>query len=235
MRTQSSTVSLTLPEQVLLVALKDESGTLESKASYWRQVLAGAVLAELIVSERIELGERKRVNLLNSEPTNNPLSDHWLSAIQARENPKTMNQWISKISGMSKLLHQLANQLCEKGVLKLEESKVLFVFNRKTYPTVNPEPEQTMVQQLSNAIFEANDDIDVRTMLLISLLHPAGMLGIYFENKALRPQKDRINQIIQGEAVGQSTAAAIQAVQTAIIVAAVMPAIIASTTATTSS
>ena len=78
-------------------------------------------------------------------------------------------------------------------------------------------------------IFSDEEQLDVRTAILISLTWKSEILAIPFSSKALRKRKERIEQIVNGELVGRATAEVIQAIQAITTIAAIMPAITAST------
>lgn len=92
-----------------------------------------------------------------------------------------------------------------------------------------------MIERLQQAIFTNTTDVDPRTIILLSLAKSAGLLNYSFDKKKLKQQKERMEKLINGEVTGAATKEAIEAVQAAIMVAAIMPAIISITTVTTSS
>jgi hypothetical protein len=108
------------------------------------------------------------------------------------------------------LKHRVAEQLCRRGVLRQEEGKVLLVFSRKTYPEADPKPERELIERLRRAIFTDTDDLDPRTVVLVSLANGTGMLKSVFDRKELKGRKARIEQIISGEAAGAAAKAAVE-------------------------
>ena len=82
-------------EEILLLALRDKEGTMLFGVNY-PQALAGALLAELLLKNKIEIeysGKRKFVKLLNQKSTGNPLLDECIEKIasakrRARPPPK---------------------------------------------------------------------------------------------------------------------------------------------------
>ena len=64
--------------------------------------------------------------------------------------------------------------------------------------------------------------------MLVGLAHHAGLLKANLDKTRLKARKDRIKSITAGDAIGKATKQAIEAVQAAMIVAAIMPGIIAS-------
>jgi hypothetical protein len=97
---------------------------------------------------------------------------------------------------------------------------------------VDPGPEQELIEKMRAAIFSEIQDIDPEIVVLVSLAHSAGLLKIVFDKKELKGRKKRIEEISNGEITGKATQDAIQAMQAAIMVASIMPAIIATTVTT---
>lgn len=224
---------LYLHEEILLIALRDEKGTLESAAAMSHTyAMAGAMMAELLLAGRIsvEEGKKKLVNVLGREPIGDPLIDECLKMMAGAKRRRKLNDWVGKFAQMSKLRHRAAEGLCERGVLKASEDKVLFIFTRKLYPTRDAGPEQRMLARLRDAIFADRTKLDPRTTVLLALASGADLLKIPFDKKALKQRKARIEKIVSGDMIGQAAKEVIQAVQAAVMVACVMPAMMVAVT-----
>ncbi len=220
---------LMLHEEIMLIALRDKEGTVASgtMVSY---AIAGAILSELLFRKHIMIDESKKkkpVHSIDSTPLGDPLIDECLDMIVHTKRPKSLQTWISRFANVKKLKHRVAEGLCKKGILRADEDKVLMIFTRKIYPEMNPEPERKLIERLHQAIFSEMKDIDPRTVVLISLAKSTGLLKVIFDKKKLKEQKKRIKQIANGEIIGKATQDAIQAVQSAVMVACIMPAIMA--------
>ncbi len=141
-----------------------------------------------------------------------------------------MQTWVSRLAGTKNLRHKVARQLCDRGILRADEDKVLFIFTRQVYPEIDPLPEKQIVDRLRTAIFTDHDQLDPRTVVLISLANGADLLNQTFGRKEVRSRKKRIEQIVNGELTGKATKNVIAACQAAVMVAAIMPVIMATTT-----
>jgi hypothetical protein len=215
-------VSLHLHEEIMLLALRDREGTVFSGAMCGFAI-GGAVLAELLLEKRIDVETvktRKYARLLNPTSVGDPLVDECLSRIAEAKRRSQLQNWVSKFAGTSHLKHRVAEQLARRGILRVDEDKVLGIFTRKIYPEVDPEPEREIVERLRKVIFGADQQIDPRTVILLSLAAAADLLKLVFDKKELRGQKARIQQVVDGEIIGKATREAIQAMQVAVIVAA---------------
>jgi hypothetical protein len=226
--------SLTLQEEILLLALREEKGTEEWGAGYYLYSVAGAIISELLLRSRITIGEskKKRVTVISDNSTGDEVLDETVRLIAAAKRPKSLETWVSKIAGIRKLKHKVANGLCAKGILREEEAKILGLFKTKRYPELDPEPEKELIARLDAAIFSQIANVDVRTAIIISLAHRSEILKIPFEAKALRKKKERIEQIMNGDLISKATADVIQAIQVALLVATIVP-VIAATSAST--
>jgi len=222
---------LNLYEEVLLLALRDQEGTFFSSTMF-SYALGGAILSELLLHKRVKSVETRWSTLLEiTDPTSigDPLLDLALEKIKQTKRRASLQTWITRFTSIRDLKHKIAHQLCRKGILREDEEKILLLFTRKIYPEVNPIPERKLIQRIHHAIFSDAREIDPRTVVLIALSHHSELLKNNFDRKELRRKKQRINEIINGNLVGKAAKEAIEAVQAAVVIAAVMPAIIATT------
>jgi hypothetical protein len=230
------TDDLFLYEEILLLALKDKEGTIASGAMY-NFATGGAILAELLLQERITVEESKKkkfLSVINPESLNDSLIDEWLVKMSSARKRLVLQTWVSKIANTKDLKHRVAAQLCRRGILKMDEDKVLLLFARKIYPEINPVPEKLIIERLHDAIFTDTDDIDVRTIVLLSLAKSGNILPVIFDKKQIKQRKKRIEQIVNGEIAGRATKEAIEAMQAAVMVACIIPAVMTTTIAATS-
>lgn len=224
---------LYLHEQVLLLALRDERGTVESRAGMYSLALGGAILAELLLADCVTVGEDKKqlVDVVQSRRLGDPLLDECLQRVAGAKRRRSAAGWVSGFAHVKRLRHRVAQQLCRKGILKDSEEKVLLLFTRKVYPTVDPAPERRLSQTLHRAIFQDSKNVNPRTAILIALAHATGLLNAVFERADLKRRKRRLEQIGSGDLIGGAAKAAVQAAKAA--QAAAMVAITAATTVTT--
>jgi len=220
---------LFLYEEIMLLALRAEEGTIAT--GYSEYVVAGAILAELVLDRRISVQDTRKqlVDVQNRKPTGDPIIDECLERIAAGKRRRSLQTWVSSLAGMKNLRHRVARRLCDRGILRADEDKVLFIFKRRVYPEIDPLPEKKIVERLRVAIFSDRDQLDPRTVVLISLAQGGDLLNQTFGRKQVKAHKKRIEHIINGELTGKATKEVIAACQTAVMVAAIMPAMITAT------
>ena len=140
--------TLFLHEEILLLALKDEEGTIASGGTMYQYAIGAALLAELLLSKRIEVeqtGKKKLVNLVSTNPLGEPLIDECLEKVANAKRRAVLQTWVSRFSSIKNLKHRVAQQLCRCGILRADEDKVLLLFTRKIYPEINPGPERELI------------------------------------------------------------------------------------------
>lgn len=222
---------LHLHEEILLLALRDEKGTVQSSTCI-EFPLAGAMIAELLLLGRVRVDEaskkKKLVDLVDGAPTGNDVLDECLDKFRTAKRRASLKTWVMRFRQMKRLKHRVAEGLCRNGVLRAEEDKVLHIFKRTVYPEIDPRPEREMIERLRAAIFRDGAAIDPRTAILVSIARVGHLLEIPFEKKKLKERKKRIERIVNGELTGKATREAIEAMQAAVMVAVVIPAIAAS-------
>ena len=220
-----------LHEEIMLIALREKEGTIVSGTMY-QYAIAGAILSELLLNKRVIVDaskKRKNIRVVDSTQLGDPLIDECLEIICCTKRLKTLQAWISRFANMKNLKHRTAERLCNRSILRADSDKILSIFTRKIYPEMNPVPEKKLIDRLYQAIFTETEDVDPRTVVLISLAKSADLLKVVFNKKKLKSQKKRIKQITNVEITGKATQEAVSAMQSAVLVACIMPAIMVTT------
>jgi len=223
---------LFLHEEIMLLALRDDEGTVASGTMY-TYGLGGAILAELLLGERIRVVTPKKTPLVESvrfDRFDDPILDECLTKLRDAKKRASLQTWVSRFVGIRKLRHRIAERLATRGILRVDTGKVLGIFSRKIYPEVDAGPEKRIISRLRRVIFQGVSEIDPRTVALVSLAHHTGLLRVVFDKKELKAEKVRIERIMNGDLTGKATKQAIEAMQAAVMVACIMPAIMVATT-----
>lgn len=209
-------------EQLMLLALRDEEGTLESKASMHSYALGGALLSELSAHGRISIEDTKKalVDVANRQPLGEPVLDQCLERVADAKRRARASTWVQRFAGIRRLRHQVATGLCRKGILRDDEDRVLLFFTRKVYPTIDPVPERELLRRIRDAVNGDSPNIDPELALVVTVANAGGLLGSHFDKALLRRRKARLEAIADGDLIGAATKRAIQAAQQAAIAAA---------------
>jgi golgi phosphoprotein 3 len=221
---------LFLHEEIMLIALRDKKGTTPI-GSMHQYAIGGALIAELLLNDRVRIGEpakKKMVDLVDATPLGDPVLDECLQKIKAAKRRGSIKTWVTRFAQLKKLNQRVAERLCQRGILRVDEDKVLLIFTRTIYPEVDSKPERELVARMRKAIFTGTRDIDPRTTVLIALASNVDLLKQVFDKKKLKDRKARIKQISEGEMASKAAKEAMEAMQAAIMVCCIMPAVTAS-------
>ena len=220
------TNDLRLYEKALLLALKDKKGTIEPGTMY-HLALGSAILAELFLMGRLksdESGRKPMVALADRSRTGDKILDEALETVRTAKRRGAAATWVSRFSRIKRLRGRIAQGLVRKGVLRADERKVLLLFTQRIYPELNPGPEKALRAEIEEAV-RGRGEVSPELTVFIALSYATGLLRAMMDRKTLKERKKRIEEISEGNAIGRATKEVVAAVQAAIVIATVTPAI----------
>jgi golgi phosphoprotein 3 len=213
---------LRIYEAVVLLAVHDEKGTFHS--SMHSHAIAGAVITELVLEERLAVVpgrfNRQLLEVQDPTPTGDPLMDGALERIAQASRRATVANWVGRLAGERRFRHRAAEQVVERGLLERVEGRVLGLFRRVRYPTVDADPEVRLVQGLER-VLEGADPGDPRLPSVLALADAGGILRHVFDRRYLRARRDRLKEVreLEGMPIPEATRAAVAATQAAVVAA----------------
>lgn len=203
-------MSLTMPEELLLLMLDDDTGRLIDRAMpSGDYALIGAVLAELTLAGRID-SDPGRMFVADRTPVGDAVLDAVLLRMAAAAEEHDSRWWIEHLAiGASVLREELFARLVAHGVLQQVDSKFLWVFPERRYPATSGREEREVKARLLGVIF--NDEIpEPRDTLLIGLARATGLLALILSPAELERAQPRIDQVANLEELNRSLSAAVQ-------------------------
>lgn len=207
----------TLSEELLLLALDDQKGTIPPLriGEVLDIALAGAQLLELTRSGHVAV-EDGRVVAQPAAPPDSPALRQSLDRIAALNKPRKPDAIVLKLTrGLRKILLQ---QVADKGYVSVEKARVLGFIDRTRYPELDSEVEAQVRERLRAAIVDGQDP-DERTVALTALLRAASLESMVLDRAERKAYKQRVKQIADGEQLQADIAKAIVSVQAAVGVA----------------
>lgn len=217
---------LSLSEQILLLGLKDERGTPEAGSGMAKIAFGGAVLGELMMVGAVRLVDAdgllqtgQRVEATGLAADAEPLRVALAQINDSR--PKSPAQWCGVLGRGVEVREAVALALCGRGVLRESEDKLLGLFRRKAFPTVDPTPERELLAAIEQTL-DGDDAVEPLLALSITVAHQGGLLRLHFGGRALRRWKQRLKDVESQAAAtdaADAVAAAVAAVQAAVIAA----------------
>lgn len=224
---------LSLAEELLLLALEDEEGKVSGAASGSLECgLAGAVLMELALADRISLDSGKVV-VADSSPIGERVLDDALEKIAKSSKVRDAEHWISGGLDSGALKDALQDGLVEKGVLASEQHKVLWVIPIQRYPERDGEPEQELRERIRAVLLEGQPP-EPRLAAMIALIKACSLTDEIFASSERERARQRLEEISDERVVGEAVSGAVAQTQVA-MQAAVMASVTAATASASAS
>lgn len=211
------TQALTLAEELLLLALDDAKGTVPMSASQTLGYgLAGATLMDLTLMGRLT-SDGKNLVVVDATPTGDALLDQALATIAAAKRARDSKHWVRALgTGIKRHREQLEERLAERGILRREEHRILGVIPSPRYPMDDPQPEMHSRERIRAAVL-GDAPPDARTVTLISIAKACRLLDGLFTREERKATKRRVDEIIQGEALGKAVKETMDAINAAVV------------------
>jgi hypothetical protein len=208
---------LTFAEEVLLLSHDESRGQFfDLPMDLTGTALAGAVLMDLALHNRIDT-DVERLILVDARPTGEALLDGVLMQIATAAEALDTDAWLERLQAQGGLLFNLAlARLVERGILRIDSHRVLWVFESRRYPLVDSEPQQEVKQRI-RALLRSNDIPDIRDLMIVALAEACGLLERVLPAAELESAAPRIRQIVRLDLIGHSIRATIRRLQTAMI------------------
>lgn len=199
---------ITLAEEIALLSLDDESGSVKQRQSVgW--AVAGALLLELVLAERVRVSG-KYLELVDTSPKGEELLDGRTESIRAWMRGRTkrrVTEWLTK--DQSKAIGAAVERLRGRGVVVEERRKALGVFPVRRYPEADGAVERELRERLASAVRKGAEP-DERTASLIAVIHAAGLHGLAFPEAPRKEVKARTAAISDGRWAAESIRDAIR-------------------------
>lgn len=199
----SANTPLTLVEEATLLALDDQTGSRRPMpALAYDYLLAGALLSDLAVANRIDT-DLKQATVLTTEPTGDPLLDYGLTLITADTAVRSTSALLEILVKESYQISDLAiDRLIDRGVLKRQSNRLLWVLGLRRYPTVDNTERMEVLTRLGTLIL--NEDIpDPHDAILISLITGCQLTHNIFTGPSYESRRQRLSTLASMDLVGR--------------------------------
>jgi len=208
---------LTMPEELLLLMLDDETGRLiDRSAPSGDYAMAAAILAELMLEGRIHT-DPAHLSVTDPTPTGDAVLDEVLARIGGEIAPQGTRWWIEHLASEADHLRDMYfDRLVERGVLRLEEGRFLWFFAERRYPLISDREEREVKARLMAVIFEDNAPSQ-RDALLIGLARAAGLLPLLLAPSELDRAQPRIDAVADGQELNRTLTDAVRDIFTDIV------------------
>src|SRR3954452_6149869 len=190
-----------LPEELLLLALHDEKGSvIPAAASVLSGALVGAVLMELGLIGRLY---EDADGGLRADPsaTGDEILDEALRRVSDSTRPRTARYWVGRLARrIPRLKDRLLEQLVARGVLERRERRILWVFPSRSFPLADAAAEQQARDRIRSVILDDREP-DQRTAALIGLVRSCNLIDEVFAPHERTRANRRFEELTSQEAV----------------------------------
>ena len=208
---------LTFAEEFLLLAHDEDSGDFaEIGFQVMSSVLAGAALMDLALQGRID-SDQHHLILVDPKPVDEPILDFCLARIAETREPKSIQDWITALAIHGARLRSLTiDRLLARGILERANKRFLWVFHTRVYPLIDERETVEVKRRIADILF--TDDIpDPRDTFLLALAERSGLLTEVFSQAVAEDRRERIQQLLHLDLLGQAVNKAIRHIQLAML------------------
>ena len=212
-------MKLRFAEEITLLMLDDKDGEFIRVPGWSMQcAFAGAVLMDLALEDRIDT-DLKRLVLLDPTPLGDDLLDPVLARIAQASETHDARYWVDSLAESGEEIRETAlARLVERGILRREEDRFLWVFQSRRYPIVDGEAEREVKLRIMEVLF-GNEIPDPRDIVIICLADVCGILREILSARELELASARIDQVRKLDLIGQAVSNAVWDIQSSIALA----------------
>lgn len=212
-------MSLDLLEEYLLIALDDSKGQFVIDSTHLHYGLAGAILLELALREKVVIqGDYVRIN--DSAAVTEIALNKALEYLQEKAKSTKVKDVITAFANQAGEFKQdVLQRLINKGILKKEEAKILWIIPNNKYPTSNLSPENKVRERLKAVMLDGAKS-EARDIMLLSLIDVSDLTKEAFRDKEdYKKVKRKIKEVTQDIRISGAINKSIREIQAAIMIA----------------
>jgi len=200
---------LSIAEEFLLLSLDDEKGVVCNQPFMGLEFgLAGAVLMELALMNRLQVDHQKLV-VLDDTPTGNQIFDDALAMIGCQQDDEDAKYWVWKLGiHIQEIKDYFIGHLIELGILEKKEQNILWIYRRKCYPMLDDKVEREDKERIRRIVLNSEEP-GLRDIVLISLMRSSNLTSEIFSREEQEKESERIESIAQKNLIGRAVYEAI--------------------------
>ena len=210
---------LRFAEEIMLLLLDDKGGKFaDLPAPSVECALAGAVLMDLALEGRIDT-DPERLFVVDPTPLQDPLLDPTLAWIAQSTETYDTRHWLEQTIAYASNIRDISlARLVERGILRREDDRFLWVFQTRRYPVIDDQPVQEVKLRIMGVLF--SDEIpDARDIVIISLSDACGIFRGLLSSRELRGAAPRIEQIGKMDLIGREVSESVRHIESSLAIA----------------
>ena len=211
---------LTVPEEFLLLSIKDEEGGfVDIPREAVSAGFIGAAIMELALENRID-SDLDRIWIVDKTPTGDKAADLVLGKISTPGFELEAAKLIDQLVVYGNEVRELAlDHLCELNILTRSEGRILWFLKARRYPVIDGKEIREVKLRLLEVLLR--DELpDPRDVCLLSLAETCGVVRQIVPASELKRASERLAQLAKMDLIGQNVTRYITIFQEAVAYAA---------------
>ncbi len=186
---------LNCAEELILLSIDDQTNSFYRITNInFNVALIGALLMDLALRKRIDV-DLEGIYVLSTEPTGDRFLDAILENLIETEAGNQPAVLVGQLyNSMGHLKDKLLQDLEEKGIIKVSQCKVLWLFKKRRYPIIDQKEEEEVLSRIRKTVL-TDVDPEPRDLALIALLNICNLMDKIFTNDELEQRSERLEQL----------------------------------------
>jgi hypothetical protein len=196
---------LSFAEEIYLLALDDVTGKVSSYSdeislSY---ALIGAVLCELSFKKKVD-SQDKNLIVIDKTPAGNKILDSILNVMAETETKMPISHWLKiLLSNASETENLVLSELISKGILKMVDERIFWVFHTRRYPIINDKEITSVETRIRELVLNEGENPEPSEAVLVSLIQACDLFKTILSPKELKRAEKRIQSLAKLDIIGR--------------------------------
>lgn len=210
----------TLPEELLLLSIHEAKGVFFGSAlERLKPGLAGAILAELALTGKIQADTNHRLQVMDANQAMDEVLNKVIDALNKTGNERKFGYWIGAIGQKAdKYQGKIVEGLIQKGVFTEDDERLLWVIPAPLQPEVKASTKYVLSKRL-RGIALAQEPFETRDLVLLSLVRACNLLDLVFLRDERKLAARYINEQLFRRAISDPLIQTVQEIEAAVAAA----------------
>ena len=202
---------LTLIEEILLLTLDDGGSFLPVPEYSLELAAAGAILMDLALRDKLD-ADLRVLMVVDRRPTGDDILDPVRQELGRAEEELQLRECLMRLARRESIKASALDRLVERGILRRDEKKLLWVFGSRRYPVIDNR-EETEAKLRILQILLTDEIPDPKDVVLICLADACSLFPSILSPQELTVARNRIEQVAKMDLIGQKMLQEIRTVQ----------------------
>lgn len=195
---------LSFPEEIVLLLLDETNGDfVPLPESVFAIVMSGAALMDLALRNRIDT-DLEKMTVVDRTPLGDDILDDALAGLGRKNaNLGILDALYDVAVNAEDYRARALKHLIERGILKEENGRHLWVFRTRRYPVID-DSEQQEVRARMRQLLLTDEIPDPRDVVLVCLIDACALAGFVLSAAELNAAAARVEQLRKMDLIGQA-------------------------------